>query len=460
MRINTVLKQLGLNTLLKNEKIAVVTRNLDELRPNSIYFAFEDITKKNFEQIRNKGAYLIIGETCFLSNHYIKVDSIKKTYQSYLLWKNRFKLLGKCLIGVTGTAGKSTVATLLYRFLCQKGRTIYFGTDGIYTNKDKFTTDNTTPSMEEFFKHITNQHYIVMEISSISFFEYRLYDIKFDYLLLTNVYEDHLDYHKTREEYIASKMLILATNYNANTFISRDVLDKRFLRLNKNSQYYGFDEENLKLFNIMQKDDRLQFDVETKTDYFHVSTALLGRYNAMNIAGVITLLMTLSFNMKDIISFLNETNPINGRYNLLKYKNKPIIIDYCHTSSSYKTFLEDIVRNYGNKLLVIFGAGGNRQESKRRDYSKIVSKYASGAIITNDNPREENEMDIARMLQDNISIPSEIILNRRKALAKALSLIDEYDVLLILGKGPENYINIKGERHYHSDIDTIKELIR
>ena len=100
--------------------------------------------------------------------------------------------------------------------------------------------------MEELFMHLNNQHYVIMEISSISFFEYRLFDIKFDYLLLTNVFEDHLDYHKTKEEYIASKMLILSTNYNAKTLISRDVTDKRFLRLNHNTTYYGFDENKIK----------------------------------------------------------------------------------------------------------------------------------------------------------------------------------------------------------------------
>ena len=133
----------------------------------------------------------------------------------------------------------------------------YFGTDGIYTDNQVFTTLNTTPSMEELFMHLNNQHYVIMEISSISFFEYRLFDIKFDYLLLTNVFEDHLDYHKTKEEYIASKMLILSTNYNAKTFISRDVTDKRFLRLNHNTTYYGFDENKIKFFNIIEHENKL-----------------------------------------------------------------------------------------------------------------------------------------------------------------------------------------------------------
>lgn len=460
MHLNTVLKKLGLVSLLQNEKIDVVTRKFEDIKSNAIYFAFEEITKKNFEQIRNKGAYLIIGESTFLNNHYIKVDSIKKIYQKYLLWKNKFKLKGKCFIGVTGTSGKSTISTLLYRFLSKKRKTIYFGTDGIYTENHVFSTSNTTPSMEELFMHLNNQHYVIMEISSISFFEYRLFDIRFDYLLLTNVFEDHLDYHKTKEEYIASKMLILSTNYNAKTFISRDVTDKRFLRLNRNTSYYGFDESEMKFFNIQEQENKLQFDVETTFDYFHVSTSILGKYNVMNIAGVFSLLRALNYNMDDMIDFICKTDVIKGRYNLLSYNNKPIIIDYCHTASSYHAIFNDVKNNYATKLLVIFGAGGNRQESKREEYSNIVSKYASYAIITNDNPRNENEMDIALTLKDNLTIPSEMILNRHDAIKRALNIINDFDGLLILGKGPENYINIKGKLYYHSDIDTIKEYIR
>lgn len=216
----------------------------------------------------------------------------------------------------------------------------------------------------------------------------------------------------------------------------------------------------IKFFNIIEHENKLQFDVETYSDYYHVSTSILGKYNVMNIAGVFSILRALNYKMDDIIDFISKTDPIKGRYNLLYYKNKPLIIDYCHTTSSYFAMFNDVKNNYASKLLVIFGAGGNRQETKRVEYSNLVSKYASYAIITNDNPRDEDEMKIALMLKDNLTIPNEIILNRHDAIEKALSMINDFDGLLILGKGPENYINIKGKLFHHSDIDTIKEYIR
>ena len=314
--------------------------------------------------------------------------------------------------------------------------------------------------MEVFFENLKGQNYVIMEISSISFFEYRLFNIKFDYLILTNIYEDHLDYHKTKEEYIASKMLILATNYKAKAFISRDVDDIRFLRLNENTFYYGLSQNEFKIFNIMQKNDKLQFDLETSNDYFHISTKILGKYNVMNFSGACSVLLSLGYKMKEIIAFVNKTSIISGRYNILMYNNKPIIIDYCHTASSYEALLKDVKENYGNNLLVVFGAGGSRQESKRIEYSKLVSKYATKAIISNDNPREEDELEIAKALYDNLNIPSEIILDRGKAINKALDHINEYDAILILGKGPERYINIKGVKYEFSDIDKVKEYLR
>lgn len=460
MRLKTFLKKLDLESLLPDKKIEIITRKFDEIKYNAIYFSFDAINKKNFEQIRNKGAYLIIGESNYLNNHYIKVDSVKKIYQKYLLWQNRFKLFGKCFIGVTGTCGKSTISTILFRFLRQRKKVIYYGTDGIFTNDKVITSNNTTPSMEVFFENLKGQNYVIMEISSISFFEYRLFNIKFDYLILTNIYEDHLDYHKTKEEYIASKMLILATNYKAKAFISRDVDDIRFLRLNENTFYYGLSQNEFKIFNIMQKNDKLQFDLETSNDYFHISTKILGKYNVMNFSGACSVLLSLGYKMKEIIAFVNKTSIISGRYNILMYNNKPIIIDYCHTASSYEALLKDVKENYGNNLLVVFGAGGSRQESKRIEYSKLVSKYATKAIISNDNPREEDELEIAKALYDNLNIPSEIILDRGKAINKALDHINEYDAILILGKGPERYINIKGVKYEFSDIDKVKEYLR
>lgn len=461
MKLYKILKQLNLSCNLDNIKLNNITRQESEIINNTLYFMFDtNINKLQFESLRTKGAYLIIGQASYSNPHYIKVSSIKKIYQKYLLAINKHKLKNKILIGITGSAGKSTLSSLIFRFLNQKSKTIYYGTNNIYKGTNIIKTSNTTPSMEEFFKYLSNEKYVIVEISSISYFEYRLFNIKFNYLICTNIYEDHLDYHHTKEEYRFTKFLILQSNIDAVTFISDDINDERILRLNNNTYYYGFDNDNYQITNIQTKDNMSIFNINTPSDYFIVKTKLLGKYNIKNISGMISLLLYLKYNIKDIVSYLNNINYIEGRYNLFLYNNKKIIIDYPHMAQSYKSILEDVSTTYGNNILVLYGAGGNRQKSKRKEYSLLVSKYASYAIISSDNPRYEDENDIVLDLKKDLLIPHEVILNRKEGIKRGIELLKDFDVFLILGKGNEDYIEVKNEKIKHNDIDALKELIK
>lgn len=461
MKLYKILKALDLTTNLNNIKLNTICRKEEDIKNYTLFFLFElNINKLQFENLRNKGAYLIIGQASYSNPHYLKVSSIKKVYQKYLLYINRHKLKNKILIGITGSCGKSTLSTLIYRFLNQRSKTIYYGTNTIFKQNQVIKTLNTTPSMEEFFKHLTNEKYVIVEISSISYFEYRMFNINFNYILCTNIYEDHLDYHHSKEEYYFTKFLILQSNFNAIAFISDDIKDERILRLNKKSYYYGFNNENYQISNISHKENRTIFNINTLNDYFIVKTKLLGKYNVKNICGMISLLQYLKYDMEEIVKYLNDLDYIKGRYNVFEYKNKKIIIDYPHMKESYKSILEDVTNTYGNNILVLYGAGGERQKSKRNDYSKLVSKYAKYAIISNDNPRFEEEFDIVNDLEQNLLIPHEVILDRKKGIKRGFELLNDYDVFLILGKGNEDYIEVKGKKNNHNDIDVVKELIK
>ena len=233
------------------------------------------------------------------------------------------------LVGVTGTNGKTTIATLLYNTFRYFGYKVgLISTVCNYIDDEPIPTEHTTPdpiTLNCLLGRMADEgcKYVFMEVSSHSIAQKRISGLKFAGGIFTNLTRDHLDYHKTKEEYIASKMLILSTNYNAKTFISRDVTDKRFLRLNHNTTYYGFDENKMKFFNIIEHENKLQFDVETYSDYYHVSTSILGKYNVMNIAGVFSILRALNYKMDDIIDFISKTDPIKGRYNLLYYSSLP-----------------------------------------------------------------------------------------------------------------------------------------
>lgn len=459
MRLINLLKMLGLTCDLTNIMITNCTRKFENITHNTVYFSFGDVTKKSFEAMRNRGAYVIIGESEYNNNHYIKVDSIKKVYQKYLLITNKKKLKNHIFIGVTGTCAKTTISTMIFQFLKRRKSIIYYGSNGIYKDDKHYDCANTTPSMEEFFHYLGKEKYVVMEISSISFFEYRLFGIKFNYMILTNIYEDHLDYHKTLDAYKFTKYLILNSNFDAKTLISDTIEDKNILRLNFDSCYYGFNTSLFTIKGIDYQKNNTNFVIDYKGKMYHVKTNLIGEFSLKNISAVILLLLNMNYPITDIISYFNSIIEIPGRLNLYQYRNKSIIIDYPHTSASFEAILETYHKLYGKNLLVIYGAGGERWKSKRKEYSTLVSKYCKFAIVTNDNPRNENELEIINDLITYLDIQYEIIPNRKDALKRGLELLDEYSAMLILGKGSEKYIDIKNSKIPYSDINTLKELM-
>lgn len=308
--------------------------------------------------------------------------------------------------------------------------------------------------MEVLFNYLGNEKYVIMEISSISFFEYRLFGIKFDYIILSNLYEDHLDYHKTVLDYHYSKYLILATNPSATAIINDEIADKRVFRLNEKTYLYGF---NNNTFKVKSTDNSL-FVSSTK-ETIEINVCFLPVFFIKNILAAITLLFLLGNDLKKIQPFFNNIPRIPGRYEIFKYQNKTIILDYPHTAAAYETLFKDVDKLYKGNYLVVFGAGGNRQKDKRKTYGEIVSKYAKYAIITNDNPRDESEESIICDICEGISIPYEIEYDRKKALTRAFTLLKNYNVLLVLGKGVEEYIVKNNKKHLYSDYETIKELI-
>lgn len=458
MRLMKLLKMLGLTSNLKDIKISSCTRKFDQISLNSVYFCFEDVTKKTFEAMRNHGAYVVIGQSDYYNNHYIKVDCIKKVYQKYLLIINKHKLKNHIFIGVTGTCAKTTISTMIFQFLKKYSSVIYYGSNGIYKNNRHYEGVNTTPSMEEMFKYLDKEKYVIMEISSISFFEYRLFGIRFNFLILTNIYEDHLDYHKTLDAYRYTKYLILNSNFEADTFISDTIDDKNILRLNLNSYYYGFNTNLFKITGIEYQKNFTDFTLEYSGRAYVVRTNLIGEFNLKNISAVILLLLHMNYKINDIVTYFNSVIEIPGRLNTYEYRNKQIIIDYPHTSASFEAILDTYYKLYGKNMLVIYGAGGGRWKNKRKEYSMLVSKYCEYAIVTNDNPRNENELDIINDLIAYLDIAYEIIPSRREAIKRGLELIEKYSVMLILGKGSEKYMDINNVKIPYSDINTLKEL--
>ena len=415
-----------------------------------------------YDAVKN-GASLIISKFKY-DNNTIIVDDPKQYYNEYIYNKYYDKIKDLTLIGITGTNGKTTTSYIIYEILNKMNvKCAYIGTIGFYKNNQIKVLNNTTPDIEELYEYLyecslENIKYVVMEVSSHALDQDRVYGLKYDACIFTNLTEDHLDYHKNMDEYKKTKMLLFDKLRNKRIAIinSDDCNYKDFMFDNNYNVKVGkFGDYKIK--NIKLNIDSLDLTFNFKKDYFkHLN--LVGKYNAYNYLEAVATLNYLNFDLNKILEVDVFAPP--GRMYLINYKNNKIFIDYAHTPDAMEKFLKSVNEFKKNKIITIFGCGGDRDKNKRSIMGNIASSYSDKVIITNDNPRNENENNIISDIVMGIKKENyEIIKDRKKAIIEGISYLNDNDILLILGKGHENYQIINGKKRYFSDLNTTMEII-
>ena len=415
-----------------------------------------------YDAVKN-GASLIISKFKY-DNNTIIVDDPKQYYNEYIYNKYYDKIKDLTLIGITGTNGKTTTSYIIYEILNKMNvKCAYIGTIGFYKNNQIKVLNNTTPDIEELYEYLyecslENIKYVVMEVSSHALDQDRVYGLKYDACIFTNLTEDHLDYHKNMDEYKKTKMLLFDKLRNKRIAIinSDDCNYKDFMFDNNYNVKVGkFGDYKIK--NIKLNIDSLDLTFNFKKDYFkHLN--LVGKYNAYNYLEAVATLNYLNFDLNKILE-VDVFAPL-GRMYLINYKNNKIFIDYAHTPDAMEKVLKSVNEFKKNKIITIFGCGGDRDKNKRSIMGNIASSYSDKVIITNDNPRNENENNIISDIVMGIKKENyEIIKDRKKAIIEGISYLNDNDILLILGKGHENYQIINGKKRYFSDLNTTMEII-
>lgn len=384
----------------------------------------------------------------------IKAKELKRKYK---------KILDEMtFIGITGTNGKTTTTTLIYKyfkFINQKITLI--GTNGIYINNDYYETINTTPGIEKIY-HIILESYnrgirtIVMEVSSHAIDQYRVYGIKFYVKAITNITWDHLDYHKTFKQYKKTKFRFLKNS----TILINDEIN--YINLNPFKKIYKYGKKNsyFNMSNILVNEEGIKFKLNINNNSYVIKSNLLGEFNCYNLLLFISILYLLGeFDYCKLISFLDNNIKVDGRMEIFKYNNKSVIVDYAHTPDGMEKVLEFIDEVYKKNILVLFGCGGNRDKYKREIMGDIASLYADYLILTNDNPRDEEELDIINDILKGVTTKYKVIPNRKDAIDYGINLLNVYDVLIILGRGNEEYIKVKDKLIPFNDIKYVKEII-
>ena len=412
------------------------------------------------------GAVAIITDKDYKSNvPIIKVNDIDKVLVDICKKKYDFNSNLK-LIGITGTDGKTTTATIIKRLLDKKDKTAYIGTNGIeYLNK-KESISNTTPTVEKLYKYFSdidknNISTVCMEVSSEALLHKRVDSLRFKYVVYTNITEDHLNIHKTIENYIESK-LKLSTLLDSNGIIiinNDDNKQKDLKNSNKKIYTYGKNKDSDFLIkDIKYLDNITRFIIEHNNKQYKIKSTLLGEYNIYNLTAAFIVCYLEGMKPRNIISNIKRLSSIDGRGEILSFGQKyTIVLDYAHTENSIKNIVEEVKGKY-KRIIVVTGSAGGREKEKRKHIGKYLLDNTDLVIFTMDDPRCEN---VDYIIDDMISISNKTnykrIISRSNAIKYALDIAKEDDIVLILGKGRDNYMAIGDEKIPYNDYEEIEE---
>lgn len=375
------------------------------------------------------------------------------------------------VVGVTGTNGKTTIATLLYHTFTMLGYQVgLISTIKYYVGKNEFHATHTTPDalqIQELMAKMVEAGctYCFMEVSSHAVDQDRISGIEFDGGIFTNLTHDHLDYHKTFAEYLKAKKKFF-DELPESAFALTNADDKNGLVMLQNTralkQTYSL--RSLANFHcqIIEKHfDGMLLSVNGQEVWVHFT----GVFNASNLMAVMGASMLLGVSQEEILRILSELRPVSGRFEILRSpEGKYAVVDYAHTPDAIQNVLTGIndIRTGREQVITVVGAGGDRDKTKRPEMAREAVRQSDRVILTSDNPRSEEPEQILEDMMAGIesSQRSKVlsIVNRKEAIRTACMLAQQGDIILVAGKGHEDYQEIKGVKHHFDDKEVINEL--
>ena len=368
------------------------------------------------------------------------------------------------LVGITGTNGKTTSTFILKNILESAGyKTGLVGTIANYVGDVKVDSKLTTPESNDLNKFFYDMieagcSHAIMEVSSHSLVLNRVYGLDFSAAIFSNITSDHLDFHQTFDEYLNAKK-ILFDGLGSNSFAIINSDDSNSNKMIKDCKAkivtYGIaDNSDYQIKNINYDLNGTDFTITNKNVDYKIHTTLIGTFNAYNAASAFATAHSLGIDANKIVEGIKSSPQVPGRFEVLGNRNKKVIVDYSHTADSLEKALQairEIVKDK-NQVVAVFGCGGDRDKTKRPIMGKIASDLSDKVFVTSDNPRTENPYDIIKDILKGISKNNyEIEENREEAIKNAIQRSDDNAVILIAGKGHENYQEINGVRNHFSD---------
>lgn len=377
------------------------------------------------------------------------------------------------LVGITGTNGKTTTVTLLFNLFKSLGYSVgLLSTVQNKINNTVIPSTHTTPdaiTLNELLFKMEEQgcEFVFMEVSSHAIVQNRIAGINFTGALFSNITHDHLDYHKTFDEYIkAKKQFFNLLPSKAFALTNRDDKNGMVMLQNTKANKYTYALKNIADYKCKIIESHLN-GLLLNIDNHEVWVKLIGTFNAYNILSVYATAVLLKQDITSVLTALSNLNSVEGRFQYVKSPNGVIgIIDYAHTPDALKNVLETVkeIRSGSEQVITLVGCGGDRDSAKRPIMAAIACEYSNKVILTSDNPRTEDPEEILNQMQAGVN-PVDVkkvlrITDRREAIKIACSFSSKGDIILIAGKGHEKYQEIKGVKHDFDDLQILKETIK
>jgi UDP-N-acetylmuramoyl-L-alanyl-D-glutamate--2,6-diaminopimelate ligase len=376
------------------------------------------------------------------------------------------------LVGVTGTNGKTTIATLLYRTFIQLGyKCGLFSTVCNFINEKELEATHTTPDPVQLNRLMSEMvregcDFAFMEVSSHSADQKRIAGLKFEGGIFTNLTHDHLDYHKTFDNYLAAKKSFFdSLSPDAFALVNVDDRNGRVMLQNCRARQYTFSVRGMADYrcNIIEQGFE---GMGLKMEGEEIWTRFIGDFNASNLLAVYAASELLGASKKEILTIISDLHPVSGRLEVIKSAGGISgIVDYAHTPDALLNVIGTInkIREGGVQLITVVGAGGDRDRTKRPEMAAISAEGSTKVILTSDNPRTEDPEKIIDEMEAGITTDLKRkvlrISNRHEAIKTAVMLANRGDVILIAGKGHETYQEIMGVKHHFDDREELRNAL-
>ena len=476
MKISDLIKNIDTLSLYGSSEREVISLTYDsrQVSAGSCFFAIEGVATDGHKYIDSAVEH---GATAVVCKRLPDVPNTENT--TYIVVEDTDKAMALMasnyygnpslkitVVGVTGTNGKTTIATLLYDLVRAMGHKAGLISTVVYkVDEEQIESTHTTPDTIRLNAMLAAMvergcEYCFMECSSHAIVQRRIYGIHFAGALFTNITHDHLDYHKTFAEYIRAKKIFFdelskdsfaivnGDDRNGEVMLQNTAAKRITLSVRRHADY------NCKIMETTPEGMLLRID---NTDLW---VAFLGRFNAYNLLTVYAAAVELGFEKEEVMRCLTLLRPVDGRFDIVHAQDgTTAIVDYAHTPDALENILKTVseIRTKNQSVTVVCGCGGERDKSKRPEMAQIAVKYSDRAIFTSDNPRSEDPEQILREMEEGVAITDNYmkIVDRDNAIKTAVMLSKAGDIIVVAGKGHESYQIIGSQKFDFNDKERV-----